>query len=621
VTGHFDELMFDAPRRLVRAWLLLSVASLGMSVLCAAVLVLARTPMLGGWLPAHLFGRALVLHVDLATLVWFLSFAGALWSTSVSARGVSSVWVAWSISLLGASAMLVASFVVPGQAVLSNYVPMVDHPLFVGGLVWFGAGIVVAAIAGLRKLAGGDSDALQWAKLPLLMALLALAHAAIDPAGHASAAVLESAVWGAGHLLQFVYVVLAMFGWSALVGVSGVAAPSPTIRRMLFALAALPVLATPFLMWSSWGRQHDLWLGYSQLMRWTSWPAACAFGVFLAIGLWRSRSGAFSLERLALAGSVLLFALGCIAGAAIRTETTMVPAHYHGTIGAVTAVFMGLAYRMMPLLGAEAVDARRARLQLTTYIAGLLVLMAGLAWSGVMGAPRKSPFSGDGASLASTVAAVLIGIGGAAAVTSVIAFVWMFLRGMRGNVARANLQTVGRNDVRWKALAATAAGIVVLGAALTWWPAGFGRDQGSGRDPLAGRGEHARQQREAEVKSRFEQGVVMLHARQFDPAIASFHRVLELAPEMPEAHVNMGFALLGLSRFDAARDFFESATDLRPDQINAYYGLALALEGLGDFPGATGAMRTYLHRSQKDDPFRTKAQAALDGWQTRLAKR
>lgn len=123
------------------------------------------------------------------------------------------------------------------------------------------------------------------------------------------------------------------------------------------------------------------------------------------------------------------------------------------------------------------------------------------------------------------------------------------------------------------------------------------------------------------MKSRFEQGVVMLHARQYDPAIASFHRVLELAPDMPEAHVNMGFALLGLSRFDAARDFFESATELRRNQINAYYGLALALEGLGDFPGAAGAMRSYLHRSQQDDPFRAKAQAALDRWQTRLAKR
>lgn len=619
----FDDLLFEAPHALVRAWLLLAVTALGLSVFCAGALVLARTPLLGGWLPAHLFGRSLVLHVDLATLVWFLSFAGALWSMDVRARGLSSVWVAWAISLLGAGAMLVAGFAVPGQAVLSNYVPMVDHPLFVGGLVWFGAGIIVTAFAGLRLFEASDAVALQWAKLPLAMAVVALAHAAIDPAGRASAAVLESAVWGAGHLLQFAYVVLAMFGWAALAGVSGVTTPSSAIQRWLFALAALPVVATPFLMWSSWGRQHELWLGYSQLMRWASWPAACAFGVFMTIGLWRSRAEAWSPERLALAGSIALFALGCVAGAAIRTETTMVPAHYHGTIGAVTAVFMALAYRMMPLLGVEAVDARRACRQLAAYVLGLLVLIVGLAWGGLLGAPRKLPFSGEGASAASTAAAMLTGIGGAAAVTSVIAFVWMFLRRMVGESVRRSGRPGGRYDVRRYAFAATASIIVLLGAILSWWPGGFGQGQasGQGRAALAGRAEHARERREAEVKSRFEQGVLMLHARQFDPAIASFHRVLELAPDMPEAHVNMGFALLGLERFEAARDFFESATALRRDQLNAYYGLGLALEGLGDFPGAAGAMRSYLHRSPQDDSFRTKAQAALDRWQTRLAKR
>lgn len=618
----FDDLLFDAPHALVRAWLLLAVTALGLSVFCAGALVLARTPLLGGWLPAHLFGRALVLHVDLATLVWFLSFAGALWSVDLRSRVLSSVWVAWAISLLGAGAMLVAGFAVPGQAVLSNYVPMVDHPLFVGGLVWFGAGILVTAVAGLRLSANGDGVALQWAKLPLALAVVALAHAAVEPAGRAQAAVLESAVWGAGHLLQFAYVVLAMFAWAALAGHAGVATPSLAIRRWLFALAALPVVATPFLMWSSWGRQHELWLGYSQLMRWTSWPAACAFGVLLAIGLWRSRGAQWSPERTALAGSIALFALGCVAGAAVRTETTMVPAHYHGTIGAVTAVFMALAYRMMPMLGVEAVDVRHARWQLATYVLGLLVLIAGLAWGGLLGAPRKSPFSGNGATLAATAAAVLVGIGGTVAVTSVITFVWMFLRRMVGALVRRSARPVGRHDMRRYAFGATASAIVLLGAILSWWPSGVGQGTGGQEAAaIAGHAEHARQRREAEMKSRFEQGVLMLHARQFDPAIASFHRVLELAPDMPEAHVNMGFALLGLERFEAARDFFESATELRRDQLNAYYGLGLALEGLGDFPGASGAMRSYLHRSPQDDPFRTKAQAALDRWQTRLAKR
>ena len=107
----------------------------------------------------------------------------------------------------------------------------------------------------------------------------------------------------------------------------------------------------------------------------------------------------------------------------------------------------------------------------------------------------------------------------------------------------------------------------------------------------------------------------MLHARQHEHAITAFHRVLELDPAMPEAHVNMGFALIGLERYSAARDFFEGAIALRREQVNAYYGLAVALDGLGDRPAAIGAMRTFVHLSKADDPYQRKAQAALWEWE------
>jgi Flp pilus assembly protein TadD len=118
-----------------------------------------------------------------------------------------------------------------------------------------------------------------------------------------------------------------------------------------------------------------------------------------------------------------------------------------------------------------------------------------------------------------------------------------------------------------------------------------------------------------EVDQRFQQGVVMLHAKQYDHALTAFHRVIELAPEMPEAYVNTGFALLGKGEFRAAADFFDEATTLRRDQINAYYGLALALAGQGNLRGAVEAMRTYMHRAPPQDPYRAKAEAALGEWQ------
>lgn len=124
----------------------------------------------------------------------------------------------------------------------------------------------------------------------------------------------------------------------------------------------------------------------------------------------------------------------------------------------------------------------------------------------------------------------------------------------------------------------------------------------------------------SEVDERFGQAVVMLHAKQFEPAVAALHRVLELAPRMPEAHVNMGFALLGMGKATAAADFFRSAIELRKTQANAYYGLGLAAEAQGDLHAALGAMRSYLHLSKADDPFRTKARSAIWEWEQALGR-
>ena len=134
-------------------------------------------------------------------------------------------------------------------------------------------------------------------------------------------------------------------------------------------------------------------------------------------------------------------------------------------------------------------------------------------------------------------------------------------------------------------------------------------------DPKQHPNQHAKQAKELEIKHRFEQAILMLHAKQFDNAIKSLHRVLELAPKMPEAHVNMGYAFLGGGDAKTARDFFASAMELNLNQLNAYYGLAVASEALGDMETALGAMRTYVHLSPKNDPFVAKARAALWEWQ------
>lgn len=174
-----------------------------------------------------------------------------------------------------------------------------------------------------------------------------------------------------------------------------------------------------------------------------------------------------------------------------------------------------------------------------------------------------------------------------------------------------------RRDMRLQALAVTLLGVAGFGALLALWPAGGPSQPAVPPAEVAWDAhQHVADKRQAEIAMRFEQGVMMLHARRYDYAIAALHRVLELAPRLPEAHVNLGFALSGSGEHAAARDFFLSAIELNPRQVNAYYGLAVSLEQVCDLSGAIGAMRTYVHLSQPDDRYLRKAEAALWEWQS-----
>lgn len=168
----------------------------------------------------------------------------------------------------------------------------------------------------------------------------------------------------------------------------------------------------------------------------------------------------------------------------------------------------------------------------------------------------------------------------------------------------------------WHALALLALGGVLVSFVAPPRPA----LHGAAGQPLVDVAGHASAQRAQEVRVRFEQAVVMLHAKQYEHAVAALQRVIALAPRLPEAQVNLGFAWLGLHDAAQAQRAFEAAIDLRTDQANAYYGLAMALEQRGDLPAALGAMRSYLHLSRADDGYRVRARAALWEWESRLGR-
>ncbi len=278
---------------------------------------------------------------------------------------------------------------------------------------------------------------------------------------------------------------------------------------------------------------------------------------------------------------------------------------------------MALGYRLLPSFGARLDGGSWQRWQPPLYGAGLMTLALALAWSGSLGVPRKTLHVDVMLQYPAYFAAMgLAGLGGLLAIGGAALFLFNVVRALWAGSEPAETRS-SRRDVRWPAIALTLGATLVIGSLLAY-SSDDNDSVAKPADPRADAAAHAVEKRKQEVARRFSQGVALLNAKEYEAAASELHRVLALAPQLPEAHVNMGFAMVGVERFSLARDFFSSAIELNTQQVNAYYGLAVALEGLRDMPGALGAMRTYVHLSKADDVYLPKAQAAIWEWETEL---
>lgn len=613
--------------RLSAGWLLLALTALAMSTMFAVLLVAARVPLPGGLASGEVFSRALVLHVTFAVVVWFLSCASAIWTMAAGGGAGRWRWTAFGLSGAGLGAMVLPLFSSSARPVLANYVPVLEHPVFLAGLVLFIAGIVLGGAATLPDAIRRSRDGKPWRFGAVLsMAAAALAFGALVvslmqvglPSGHAG---FEAVAWAPGHLLQFVHVLLLMSVWTVLgEDVLGTAVASRKTLCALLLLAALPALAAPIIYLNHPVGSAGFHRAFTQLMAWGSWPAAAILGVLVLNRMVRAgREVLRASLGPALLLSVALFLLGCLLGALIRGESTMVPAHYHGTVGSVTLAYMALGYRLLRAYGSGSETAERR--QAVMYGTGLAILALALAWSGWIGVPRKTLHVDVVMQYPAYFAAMgLAGLGGLLAVAGAVLFVVNVVRRLGLGALNWKSSRPARRDVRGTAVLLTVLLTLATGMLIAFWPTEMGVVATPAANGLKNPAAHVQAKRNEEIARKFEEGARLLAAREYQAAASALHRVLELAPAMPEAHVNMGFAMIGLEKYAFARDFFEAALELRTEQMNAYYGLAVALEGMGDMEGALGAMRTYVHRSDPNDPFIRKAHGAIWEWETALAK-
>ncbi len=434
------ELEFSFTQRgrcqLAGGWLLLALLAMGISTLFAFLLVMLRTPFINpGWIDARFFTRALVLHVDFAVIIWFMSFAGVLWSLSCSRQRLQMGWLALLFALAGVGMLLAAVLAGESEAMLNNYIPVLKSPLFFAGLTSFAVGIVILILAAYERVRSRVSGfGGRCAGLAVLAALLVLLGNLFQaPLTGEGARYFEDLFWGPGHILQFSYVLLMLVAWLQLARLAGVRLPGDKKLRALFLLALSPLLAVLFIEYQFATGSEAYRHAYTELMRYGSWPVALLLGLLLASGLKQGLREGRLEAGLALLFSLILFVTGIGAGALIRADNVLVTAHYHGTVGAVTLSFMGLSYYLLPQLGARQAAAGWLRVQIGMYGSGMLLLIGGLFWSGLHDVPRKTPgaehlsnnVAGNGAEIFGM---LLMGTGGLIALAATVLFLFIAAR-------------------------------------------------------------------------------------------------------------------------------------------------------------------------------------------------
>ena len=439
-----------AQRRLARSWLWLGLAALMGSGLFAVLLVVSRTPVLNEWFPvADFFRVALVVHVDLSVLVWFIALAGMLWSINGSQRGLKWAWCALALCGIGAAIMSLAPFIDRGEAIMANYIPVLDSPVFLMGLVVFAAGVALLVLRSLLSApkigvsfdgAGALRFGLNASVVATAVALLAFGWSlTVMPAGLEGKAYYEVLFWGGGHALQFTWTLLMLVSWLWLASAAGGRVPlSPRVTLLLFALALASVFVTPYAYLA-----HDIAsVEHRHLHTWAMrfggglsiLPISLAVIIALTRGM--TRLPEHAPLRSALVTSVALFAAGGVIGVFISGNNVKIPAHYHGSIVGVTLALMGVVYYLLPRLGFRAPVGRLASLQPALYGVGQMMHIIGLVWSGGYGVQRKVAGSEQVLRSIDEIAGMgLMGLGGLIAIIGGLLFLVVVLRAMRARVS------------------------------------------------------------------------------------------------------------------------------------------------------------------------------------------
>lgn len=436
-----DPLNNSDQTKLARLWLTLGISALVASGFYSILLVLSRTPAIQDMIPLlDFFHIALVVHVDLSVLIWFLAFEGVLWSLLDNGRFLSMAKLSFWLSAVGTLIIALSPFLGADKPLMNNYIPVLVNVIYFIGLLMFAAGFLILIIRALFFASNDENQpvafkfALKAAAFAAVLSFIALylSYSSI-PDSFEGVSYFEVLFWGGGHILQFTHSILILLVWLWLASATGSSIKvNDSVLRVLFAIAVVPVLmAVPiYLMHDVVSAEHRY--QFTQLMRFGGLSVLPLMLIVIA-SVFTSRSVEPTLRpaRNALLASIILFSAGGILGFMIEGVNVVIPAHYHGSIVGVTLAFMGLTYYLLPKLGFRSVNGAAARVQPWIYGGGQMMHILGLAWSGGYGVQRKTAGSAQGLENLPEIAGMaMMGLGGLIAIIGGLIFVVVTIKAM-----------------------------------------------------------------------------------------------------------------------------------------------------------------------------------------------
>ncbi|KAF8818117.1 hypothetical protein [Rickettsia endosymbiont of Cardiosporidium cionae] len=355
-------------------WKINSVISLGISGIYSLILVMLRTPYFSSLFEnKELFQSALVVHVNLSTLIWLLSVTVTIWKYNSKNFYFEHIFA--KSGLISTLLISISPFISKGSVpIMNNYIPMLDNAVFIIGLVLFIVILLCIALVTLYESVNAllfdpfDNSLIHTCIIVkitsaviyiivficFMMSLIELRKIIDNVVNIDIHFYYELLYWSGGHILQFLYTEILMFALFVYVNILlGNRSRFIVLYQLLFILNVFLSLLGLYPHFALDITDSNFILYYTLHMKYCAGftPTVFIFAVLYEILIYIKNDDHLYVQKsvklflyIVIFMTSFMFLFGGAIALMITDTNVTIPAHYHGSIVSVTIACMGLVY-------------------------------------------------------------------------------------------------------------------------------------------------------------------------------------------------------------------------------------------------------------------------------------